>query len=104
MADDKLEIKVGVNASSIGPEMRKAADEVGKATTGMARGVSAAIGNSLGPWGELIEKADTFKKALGGLSPVAQVAAGAMVALSAAAVYGIKKWWTLGARRSQRWR
>lgn len=88
---EKISIPIGLDASGISADIQKASNNVGKATAGMARGISAAVGQSLGPFGELIEKADAFKAALGGISTGSKVLAGAVGLAGVAAVYSIKK-------------
>ncbi len=91
MSEEKISIPIGLDASGVSNDIQKVSNSVGKATAGMARGISAAVGQSLGPFGELIEKADAFKQALSGISTGSKVMAGAVGLVGVAAVYSIKK-------------
>lgn len=88
---EKISIPIGLDASGVSADIQKASANVGKATVGMARGISAAVGQSLGPFGELIEKADAFKQALGGITTGSKLMAGAIGIAGVAAVYSVTK-------------
>lgn len=91
MSQEKISIPIGLDSSGIANDIQKASNSVGKATAGMAKGIAAAVGQSMGPFGELIEKADAFKMALSGISTGSKIMAGAVGLAGVAAVYSIKK-------------
>jgi len=91
MSQEKISIPIGLDASGISNDIQKASNNVGKATAGMAKGIAAAVGQSMGPFGELIEKADAFKAALSGISTGSKIMAGAIGIAGVAAVYSVKK-------------
>ncbi len=88
---EKISIPIGLDASGVSADIQKASGQVGKAVTGMTRGISAAMGQSLGPFGELIEKADALKAAFGGISNASKLMAGGIAIAGVAAVYSVKK-------------
>lgn len=91
MSQEKISIPIGLDGSGISADIQKASNSVGKATAGMAKGIAAAVGQSMGPFGELIEKADAFKAALSGISTGSKIMAGAIGLAGVAAVYSVKK-------------
>ena len=84
-------VNIGGNTSGLDASLTKAQQSVGKATAGIGRGLATAIGSSLGPFGELIEKIDAVTAATRGAGIGARLMAGTVGAAMAAAAYGVIK-------------
>lgn len=84
-------VKIGGDTTELNRELGKAQAAVGKATSGIGRGMATAFGSSLGPFGELIEKADAFRASMAGASLGTKVMGGAVAAGMAVAAYAVIK-------------
>jgi len=84
-------VKIGGDTTELNRELGKAQTAVGKATSGIGRGMATAFGSSLGPFGELIEKADAFRASMAGASLGTKVMGGAVAAGMAVAAYAVIK-------------
>lgn len=89
MAD--VNVTVGGDASKLDAEMRKAQMSVGKTVAGIGKGLSTVIGSSLGPFGELIEKADAFRAAISGATMGTKLLAGGVGLAFAGTAYLVDK-------------
>jgi len=84
-------VKIGGDTTELNRELGKAQTAVGKATAGIGRGMATAFGSSLGPFGELIEKADAFRSSMAGASLATRVMAGAVGVAFVATAYTVHK-------------
>jgi hypothetical protein len=84
-------VKIGGDTSGLDASLGKAQASVGKATAGIGRGLASVFRSGLGPFGELIEKADAFRASLDGASTRTKVFAGAVGLAMAATAFLVYK-------------
>ncbi len=84
-------VKIGGDTTELNRELGKAQTAVGKATAGIGRGMATAFGSSLGPFGELIEKADAFRGAMAGATVATRLMGGAVALAFTASAYAVIK-------------